>query len=400
MRLLVLFLVLSAGLLADNIVVTGKPASVELIQTAVSNYLKCHYYTRLEPESAYPNDVYEYKIEPLQIGNWQLLEVPVWVDQKKKIIQTITLNIYNQPVLARPADYLLVSNEPEAVRKTGLLNSYTLNGQETMRLVYFHKNVANQRMILAIVAENPDSEKQKLMIIPGSGGPSKDGIYAGNTALKKFFRFWKDNAGYIEQLPEKQSQTILYQWFDPGQIVCGVLEFSLLGRGPVTIKVVAEDLEAFGIAGFLPTNAEDNKNRIGGIFSNPYKELNAEVDVDKLPATYRIGDEPFIVDAKTGRKLRGNYGLLYRYKLRLTNNNENVKMVQLRLVQSGGAARGVFIVNNILRETEIRKMTPFYTQLVPARGYLDLDIMTMPQPGSNYPVTMVLESAAAEGKPE
>jgi hypothetical protein len=170
-------------------------------------------------------------------------------------------------------------------------------------------------------------------------------------------------------------------------------------KGLVRFRLVAQDQETSGLAHLFTTNAEENKNRIGGIFGLPQNIKKYQLNLAwPQELKLRFGDEPFIVDHQTGRKLIGNYGFFYRYDLELTNNTDSDKIIELYFKPNGGVARGTFLINDILRDTELAGAEKdfagkkFYKIIVPAKNVMNIRLLTVPEPGSNYPATILLKT--------
>lgn len=400
MRLLFLLLFLVGCCLSENpknIIVTGRPTSVELIKQAVNNYLSQHELNIFQEQlNAEKDGLYEYVIPTLNLGEWKTIQVPFY---SKPLPGYITLNIFNQPVEQKDPDYLIVSNEPEKVTKHGMLSAFVLNDKQSARFLFYHKNQTGRKILIALIADNLLLVKNKVHVLPAVSGSSKDGIYAGHNATKKYFRFWKNQEGQVISIEPGQSMVLLWQWLKPEEIISGLYQIQLITNGKIRFKLSAQDYETHGLAHLLDINKEENKNRISGLFPRPTKEIKKEVNLSwPVNLDLRYGDEPFIVDYQTGRKLRGNYGLLYRYKLELTNNTDNDKIIEFYFKPNGGVARGTFLINGVLRETELagvstnREEKLFYVYKVSSGKQETLELLTMPEAGSNYPATIIVRT--------
>lgn len=377
-----------------NLLVAGKNASPELVNEALRKYIE------LSPQYHYDNDINfipEYYIPPLPVGSWHRFALDLFVNEEKK---KVTVNVYNQPVKRQEATSLVVSNEPEAVEQTGLLNLFTLPKEETVRVFFYHRNTANKKMFFSLNAYNPLPQKSGLFVIAGLGGPTVDGIFAGHAAAKKFLKYSIDQEGIIYKIEANRNKKIVHQAVLPGEIFCGVLELSALANSLFEIRILAEDYDSFGLARFLQTNKENIDGRLSGIFDKPHKLTEVSVDflAQKKNISWRLGDAPFIVEKNTGRLLKGNYGLIYEYNVPLINLEQTTKNIALFAVANGGVARGVFLVNNAVIETGLlgvkkeNGLQSIYQMTVGPGTKKILNIKTMPQGGSNYPVTLIISA--------
>jgi len=99
---------------------------------------------------------------------------------------------------------LYMSNAPERFFGEGLLYEAVLNGES--RLFVHHRNGAGERMKLAVVATNEQSEPVKLVIGKrGLGGPSVNALQFGSAAVLRYF----DKSAPIEMLIEPGQSVLL-----------------------------------------------------------------------------------------------------------------------------------------------------------------------------------------------
>lgn len=377
-----------------NIVVAGKNVSSELVNEALRKYIE------LSPQYHYDNDINfipEYYLPPLSVGGWHSFAMELFAGTEKKMV---TVNVYNQPVKRQAISALVVSNEPEAVKQTGLLNLFRLPKEETIRVLFYHKNTANKKMFFSLEVYNPLPQKGVLFVLAGLGGPSLDGIFAGHAATKKFFKYSINEEGIIYKIEANRHKKIIHQAVLPGEIFCGVIELSALNDSLFEIRILAEDYDSFGLARFLQTNKENIDGRSSGMFYLPHKITVAPEDflAKKRTLSWRLGDAPFIVEKNTGRILKGNYGLVYEYNIPLINNETTTKNISVFAEANGGVARGVFLINNALLETGLlgvkkeNAVKPIYQMIAAPGASSTLNIKTMPQGGSNYPVTLIISA--------
>lgn len=402
MKKLFVFLLLTIvflGAVEDRLVLSGEPAESGFIINAVQSYLLREYPRNYAREISGSKNIFlnPEGIKALEAGQWQEITVSHNVSKMAEpFFKLTTINIYNQPVELNDCDYLLVSNEPEEILKSGLLFDFDLEAKKSVRIVIYHKNSSEKLLSLDIFLNNREFTTGKVHVLNGVGGSSSDGLFAGHVAVKSFFSAWSSKQGCYVDLEPNFSKNIFSQWIKPQEIVSAVYEIRNQSAQLVNIQLVAQNENDRGIAKYFSVNKEKNKNRIGGIFVAPQKELFQKIDLNNKIVSFRIGDEPFIVDNKTGRQLRGNYGLIYKYNLQLTNHSENDKIIELYIVPNGGVARASFLVDGQVKDSELaipsRKssIVKFAEITVPAKYIKQTVLTTMPQPGSNYPVTLLL----------
>ncbi len=95
-------------------------------------------------------------------------------------------------------------------------------------------------------------------------------------------------------------------------------------------------------------------------------------------------------------QLAGNYGTMYDIVARVENRSPQQARFEIAVTASGGAARGVYLIDGQLVVTgpmrPLREKVLFRGQ-VAASATKSIAIRTIPQSGSNYPVTLVLRSS-------
>jgi hypothetical protein len=113
----------------------------------------------------------------------------------------------------------------------------------------------------------------------------------------------------------------------------------------------------------------------------PFAQMELAVDADLLH------------EGQTGMLLQGNYGVVYRFNVDVSNPTETPATAALVLHADGGQARGTFLVDDQLIESPlVQPRAPqviFSTKLAPQSRRM-MHILTVPESGSNYPVRLTL----------
>jgi len=306
------------------------------------------------------------------------------------------LEIHNIDTPLIRADTLLVSNEPEELYGEGVIFEKNIDPGQKIRIVYYHQNQLNVPLFLNLVAVNSSPKTASIHIIPGQGGPSKDTLYTGHVATKRYFENLISEQGFFVSIAADSKALISSQKINSREVVSAVMEVSNLTENSQKLVLYATYNPYF-----RPDEAIHQpriRNQISGLFPDPYLDLDLEVNLDGKMKYFRIGDSPFLVDLLTGRSLKGNYGLIYRYRIRLINTYNTRKSVVLYCSAHGGPARGVFVVDGKIIETgllnplsgrNITKLAEY--EVTESRN---IEIITIPQPGSNYPVSLIIKEAA------
>ncbi|MBI2265051.1 MAG: hypothetical protein HYU64_07750 [Armatimonadetes bacterium] len=100
------------------------------------------------------------------------------------------------------------------------------------------------------------------------------------------------------------------------------------------------------------------------------------------------------MEARTGEPNPGNYGVLYKIRLELTNPGYDEKAVRISLFPTAGVARGAFVIDGKRVNVPI---TPPYEEVVlasyrlPSGSRRIVEILTTPEGGSYYPVNLIVK---------
>jgi len=126
-------------------------------------------------------------------------------------------------------------------------------------------------------------------------------------------------------------------------------------------------------------------------YPQPYREIKSRYVVGQDWTFITIGDQP-AAGLVVGDVLEGSYGVLYDIDLELKNESGDTAQVVILLEPAGGPARGALLVDGRPVETTLLRnngegAVARYT-LAPGE-VRRVDIQTMPQGGSYYPVRLV-----------
>jgi hypothetical protein len=129
-------------------------------------------------------------------------------------------------------------------------------------------------------------------------------------------------------------------------------------------------------------------------FQTAREEISAKYEVGRDWAFVTIGDKP-LSGTLEGDRLAGSYGVIHDIRLDLSNPTQEVARVEVTLEPGGGAARGTLIVDGQLTEAAMltqrsESRIALYT-MAPGEERT-VNIQTMPEGGSSYPVRLVARS--------
>jgi hypothetical protein len=123
-------------------------------------------------------------------------------------------------------------------------------------------------------------------------------------------------------------------------------------------------------------------------------DIAREVSLLQPSVVADLGVMSNLRDVRTDEPLVGDYGVLYRLRLRLLNPTDREASAALVASAAGGPARGLFLVDNaavdagLLRPAEERQVAAF---VVPPSAHRQVMVLTMPVAGSFYPVRLAVK---------
>ncbi len=377
---------------AVEVVVTGAPATVDLIREAIQRRLEET--VRREPGATV--ELGPIAIEgPLAPATSTATTVAVEIRSPYAgpVRRTVSVAVANQPLhLADPA-VLLVSNRPETITGNGLLFHETLARDRPARLLYHHMNgTPSQVRILKVTLTNPGAATARVHYLSGIAGPSPDPSHIGFASTARFLHALLAGQGYFVEVPPKGSAAFTAYTLAPMALVSGIMQFQVTEGGPVDLAVhvrlpwlldrtVTTDLGPWAFP------------HPRGTFPGSVVEIVREHLAHEPAHLADLGVMSGLTDVRTGEPLVGDYGVLYRVRLRLTNPTGREVTTALTATAAGGLARGLFLVDGtpadvgLMRAGEQRAVTAF---TVAPGGTRDVVLVTMPVAGSFYPVRLAL----------
>ncbi|MFH1429005.1 MAG: hypothetical protein ABIH39_04595 [Candidatus Margulisiibacteriota bacterium] len=345
-------------------------------------------------------------VQPLEPGQKTLLTVPVIASGNNytSLLREIPVIVNNLQMDYKEDDYLLMSNNPEIITKTGLLFTGQINNKESARLVYHHTNeLMGTPKLLKVILENPNDNEAKVLLCRGIGGPSIDSLFVGHVATKRYLASAMNKNGIIITIPAKSKTIIAEQAINGSEeSVTGIIKIWLIEGKNIIAEVHAYDSLKEELSNIdkksmlLPLDGL--KGHARGRFHPANIRVNVNVDAEKEQTVIDLGLKPELFSTDNHFKLIGNYGVIHNIHVTLINGSEQPKKIQLYCVPSGGLARGIFLVENTLLETgildpHIKEAVSFKTVIIPPLSKKLLFMTTMPQAGSYYPVKLVFWSS-------
>jgi hypothetical protein len=346
---------------AEEVLVTGSPASPEFLQDVLKS----------RGWDSFP-------VDPLPPGE-------SWLSPTGD--RVINLD-WIPPVTAITA----LSDHPEKVTRRGGLFFGGLTELRPLNFQYYHLGkLVGEKPNLSLVLTNPGSEQATVHLSSGVGKPSLDYFSTGHTNNVVWFRNREANQGELIELPPGASREVFYQPLPFDYVVSGNLKMTLLNGPPLDFAFVAppDAREPISLNNLLVE--EDVHSR--GFYPVPLQLARRSFKVGDGPLNLVIGAVRQQTFAGV-RELRGDYGVEYRAEVELLNPTDDSADVQLSFNPRGGAATATLVVDGTLLEipvTQAFESQKFHSLSLPPRSRRLLVLETIPEGASSYPVRIVIE---------
>ena len=377
---------------AADVVVTGSPASPELVREAIDRRLR--QIIRRDPGASV--DLGQAAVhDPL--GPGASLSIPVGVRIRSPyggpVEGSVMVSVSNAPIrLADPAR-LLVSNRPETITDSGLLFHEKLTADHPARLLFHHMNgTPGQPRILKITLANPGTARARVHYLSGLAGPSSDPVLVGHLATARFLAALTAGLGYVVEVPPRGTTEFTAYNLPPLALVSGLMQYQVIEGGPVdlTVHVRLPWLLDRTVTTDLGPWAFPHPR---GTFPGALVDVTRDLLISQPSAVGDLGIMSDLKDLRTGEPLVGDYGVLYRFRLRLLNPTDRQATVALHATAAGGPARGLFLIDGsvtdvgYLQANEERVVSSFTVSPGSTR---EVTVLTMPIAGSFYPVRLAI----------
>jgi hypothetical protein len=375
-----------------EVVVTGAPAAPEVIREAIVRRLDA----AIQREAGATLRYHRIAVEgPLQAGHVATIPVAVGIRSPYggPVDATVLVRVVNMPVVLVDPEVLLVSNRPEKITDNGVLFRETLGPGKAARLLYHHLNgTPGQTRVLKVTLHNPGSVRARVHYLAGVAGPSADPIHIGFASTQRFLDALTSGRGYMVEVRPGGITTFTVHTLPPLALASGLMQVQVIEGGPVDLVVHVR------VPWLLDTTVMTDLGPYAfphprGTFPGSVVDVARELPVHQVSAVTDLGIASGLRDLRTGEALVGDYGVLYRLRLRLTNPTDREIAASLVATASGGLARGIFLVDGssvnagLMRPFEEREIATF--TLGPG-GTRDVTVLTMPVAGSYYPVRLSL----------
>ncbi len=386
----------NAGRIADaaTIRITGDPASADFVKEQAAAIARSLAVPRQNAQVVVTTDQIAFN-QPLRQDDVTQIDVPVLVqgEQYFTVEGTTRVRIENMAAPKILPQSLMVSDFPERLTENGVLFTSDLLRTQPSRFLYFHYNPPGQpdrRIVLR--AENRSGEPALVQFISGAGGPAPNEMAVGHTATRRFLERLVQNEGQIIVVPGSSSINLVEQALPATTIVCNVLQLRVLNGSTVHLTLFAQDYSADPTQ--LPVSdalLQGGHPHARGVYSIPEFHYSTLWNVTDPYLELQVGHIP-LPNVMSGQALSGDYGVVQSFVIKVQNPTAQPQPIAIYENPRGGRATGTYLIDGVLIQSH---QTPPFSRykvrqyVVPARGFVRVSIVTIPESGSSYPLRLV-----------
>jgi hypothetical protein len=378
---------------------TGHPASsffvAEMAQQAAVRVAYAQPGARVNTDS--PNDARE-----LAPDLTALVHVPIDITGENYFAfhSTVAVRITNlaQPQVA-PL-FMLVSDFPETITENGTLFYSDVTFDKPARLLYYHYAPANAPLRRVLVkVQNPGADSSLLEMISGIAGPYTDILGVGHESTRRFLVHEALGEGEVFEVPPRATINVIDQLLPAANLVCGLMQMRVISGPGLRVAVVVQDADASPTEPISDTLLSSAVKHARGVYQVPEFFYDESYTVGDAPTSLAIGKLP-LPNLVEGEVLGGDYGVKQSADVNLLNPTNAPVDVGLWFEPRGGRATGTLLINgDVVQLHPVDAMKPALVRRfsVPARSFVHVTVVTMPEGGSSYPVNLLFASDPPPG---
>ncbi|HEY5095336.1 MAG TPA: hypothetical protein VII69_09495 [Candidatus Eremiobacteraceae bacterium] len=388
-----------AGRVADtaNATITGNPAGPEFVAEAAIGAVRAVAYpeagAKLSIDATAVTDAHT-----LASDDVALVHVPVtmtgdgMLTVQKKVAVTVT-NIA-QPRL--PPRFLLVSDFPETLTENGTLFYADVNPDAPARLLYYHYAQKPETRRVIVKVQNNGVVASLVQLIAGVAGPDSNVLAAGHLATRRYLEREAANEGQIFEVPPHATLNVLDQAMPPETLITGVMQLRVVSGDGVRVALVAQDAGDSPVQPISDTLLRSAVRHARGVYSVPDFFYDETYTIGDPATVLTIGKLP-LPNLVQGEVLGGDYGVKQSATVTLLNPGSTDARVGMWFEPRGGRATGTFFIDGQLLQihaVDVGRDELLQSFIVPAGGYHQVSVTSMPEGGSSYPVNVIFSSTA------
>ena len=175
-------------------------------------------------------------------------------------------------------------------------------------------------------------------------------------------------------------------------MVCGLLQLRVLSGTVAHLTLFAQDAtrppdESIATEELL----SGGQPHARGVYTIPEFHYATTWNVNDPYLELPIGSIP-LPNLLHGEALAGDYGVKQSFVVKVMNPNPHPQAIAIYENPRGGRATGTFVIDGVLIQSH---GVPAFSRyklrqyIVPARGFVRITLVTIPDSGSSYPVRLV-----------
>lgn len=385
-----------AGTIAPSLSLrlTGDPASADFVKESVAELVRRSADLRAGAQVVISGSDVSFNG---QLGQDDVADVNVnWLLQGEQYFSvngSTRVRVENVAVPRISPDTLMVSDFPESLTENGVLFAADLKQDVPSRFLLYHYDPPGQpdrRVVLRVANDN--SEPALVQFIVGTGGPDRYEMEAGHAATKEFLTRMIQNEGRLITVPANSSLNLVELPLGAGTTVSSLLQLRLLSGQHVHLTLFAQDATDDPSAPVTQTDLLTGAERHArGIYLVPEFHQAVTWSVQDPYLQLPIGQLP-LENSLQGQALSGDYGVLEAFVVTIQNPTAQPQAVAIYENPRGGSATGTYVIDGVLVQSH---QVPAFSRykirqyVVPARGFVRVTVVTMPEGGSSYPLVLV-----------
>ncbi|HEY4439358.1 MAG TPA: hypothetical protein VGN14_02825 [Candidatus Elarobacter sp.] len=308
---------------------------------------------------------------------------------------TVTLN----GTVVPPPDpaVLFLSDDPEYLTAEGLVFRGAVTPARAARLYYYHSDVGMPRDVDVVVSAQAPAQ---VALTEANAGPDLDVMSVGHTVTRDFLRYEQNDESVVVDIVPGTPLVVHHALLLQGEVTAGALDVQVLRGSGVTVSVIASAAGGrpeMYLAG--PRVPYDGHHRHGTFDLAGYGRISQTYTVGGPAAAVQYGGRaptPRNIDPSDDGRDYGDYGVVHRITLALTNPADTPQIVYLYEKPLGGPLRSSFIVDGLLKEMGcVRQPQPYWvaTYQLPPHANGASTTVTMTDGGSFYPMEFGVSDA-------
>ncbi|HEY7982217.1 MAG TPA: hypothetical protein VID19_12110 [Candidatus Eremiobacteraceae bacterium] len=386
-----------AGRVADSAraTITGNPAGPDFVTEAAVAAVRAVAYpdsgAQLTIDASAVNDAHTLATDDVAV-----VHVPVSIagDGMLTLQKTVAVTVTNiaQPRLA--PRYLLVSDYPETLTENGTLFYADVNPDAPARLLYYHYAQKPETRRVIVKVQNNGVVSSLVQLIAGVAGPDSNVLAAGHLATRRYLERESANEGQIFEVPPHATLNVLDQEMPPETLITGVMQLRVVSGDGVRVALVAQDAGDSPVQPISDTLLLSAVRHARGVYNVPDFFYDETYTIGDPATVLTIGKLP-LPNLVQGEVLGGDYGVKQSATVTLLNPGPTDARVGMWFEPRGGRATGTFSIDGQLLQihaVDFGHDELLQSFIVPAGGFHQVSVTTMPEGGSSYPVNVIFSS--------